>query len=318
MPAPQAPQPPSLRLRCSDHDVRVPALDRHGDLLHELLLPLSRRRQTGGDTGEPVENDEHDATSAVSAEQTSSPEQAQTPSAAQTSSATQSSPAAQAQTSPAPEIASVTFYTTSKIPRTHQQNKSTEVRVRTADIALDVVRKQFPITAELKTEEDYKKWIHSEGRKMGSKRETGVIATLRNWYRYPDPDDDANNVETSMQMISKNPTIVRKSIIVYCAWRDYCVVDLNGAAPRRQMSLSYFDDVDIAVIQSPHRLRLLFKAFLDASDDEVKEYAGTRLKMKALAETVLFANPYIGSVLTPLDHGGKLVLQVALLDSPRR
>ena len=151
---------------------------------------------------------------------------------------------------------------------------------------------------------------------MGNKRETGVIATLRNWHLYPHPDDDASNVETSLQMISRNPTVVRKSIIVYCAWREYCIGVLDGAPSRRQVSLSYFDDVDMAVIQSPHRLRLLFQAFLGAPDDTTDDYPNTRLKMKALAESVLNANPYISSVVALLDRSGNLVLQVTLLDAP--
>ena len=167
------------------------------------------------DAGEPVDEEgEHDADAA---EETSSPTQIQAP-------LTEHTPPSEIQSKPAAgDVVDITFFTTSKIPRTHQQNKPTKVQVRKADIALDVVRRLFPNTAELQTETDYKQWIHSEGRKMGNKRETGVIATLRNWHLYPHPDDDASNVETSLQMISRNSTVVRKSIIVYCAWREFCI-----------------------------------------------------------------------------------------------
>ena len=258
-------------------------------------------------SGESMESD------GCAAESTSaSSEPTLTPTVTQTATSAQSpQPAAP----PLPEFVNITIYTTSKIPRTHKQNQPIQVRVRAADITLEVVREQFPDTAKLKTEKEYKTWIHTDGRKMENKRETGVIATLRNWHLHPD-DDDEDNVETSLRMISKNPTIVRKSIIVYCAWRDYVEITLNGADPARQVSLAYFDEVDMAVIQSPHRLRLLFTAFLDMPDNQVEEYASTRLKMRALAEKVLDDNPYIGSIVNLLDNHGTLVLEVTLADAP--
>jgi hypothetical protein len=194
----------------------------------------------------------------------------------------------------------ITFYTNT-FTANHAKYDSLTVYFPTDELTIDKARALVPNLTSLKADTDLASFVHGgegddrklELRKLRSSKEAAAHFSLLAWSRFPDDGHKAANIRTTKELVDKNTTFLKVTLLVYSAQR--C---LDQSRPAAKTPLTSFQSLSIHVARSPHLLELVFQR-IDAHEKG-------RLDIVLLGREVMDANPYIKEVndIRSTDKGG--------------
>jgi hypothetical protein len=194
----------------------------------------------------------------------------------------------------------ITFYTNT-FTANHAKYDSLTVYFPTDELTIDKARALVPNLTSLKADTDLASFVHGgegddrklELRKLRSSKEAAAHFSLLAWSRFPDDVHKAANIRTTKELVDKNTTFLKVTLLVYSAQR--C---LDQSRPAAKTPLTSFQSLSIHVARSPHLLELVFQ--------RIDEHKKGRLDIALLGREVMDANPYIKEVddIRSSDKGG--------------